>query len=192
MTLATTEQPNLKYQLLPPLSDEEYTALKDDIKEHGILIPIELDEHGYILDGHHRLRAWHELRNEGIKVPDYERLVRVGLSEEEKRNHIRVLNIVRRHLTKQQLDDQMIAMRQDGMTLQAIADVAQVDKETVRGATKPTFENSKVQTIVGKDGKSRPAKYKPRKTKTVLAITKRDKVQTLPRPVGKGERTEAQ
>ena len=40
--------------LLPPLSTEEREALKADIKAHGVKVPIEIDEDGNILDGHHR------------------------------------------------------------------------------------------------------------------------------------------
>ncbi len=50
------------YQLLPPLSDDEFASLKADIRVHGVLVPIELDADGVMLDGHHRLRAWTEGR----------------------------------------------------------------------------------------------------------------------------------
>jgi ParB-like chromosome segregation protein Spo0J len=73
--------------------------LKADIAERGILVAIELDDTGALLDGHHRLRAWSELRAEGVKVPDYPRVVRAGLSDAEKRQLVRALNIARRHLS---------------------------------------------------------------------------------------------
>jgi len=40
---------------------EQYAALLHDIAERGVLTPIDLDEHGHILDGHHRIRACGEL-----------------------------------------------------------------------------------------------------------------------------------
>lgn len=49
------------YQLLPPLSDEEYAALRADIAERGVLVPIVRDQHGNILDGHHRVRIAEDL-----------------------------------------------------------------------------------------------------------------------------------
>ena len=91
-----------KYQLFPALSDEEYQALKNDIAEHGILVPVELDEVGNILDGHHRVKAWRELRAEGVKLKDYPTLTRYNLNESDKLNHIRSLNLLRRHLTTEQ------------------------------------------------------------------------------------------
>lgn len=43
----------IRYQLLPDLTEEEYEALKADIAERGVMVPIELDEQGNVLDGHH-------------------------------------------------------------------------------------------------------------------------------------------
>ena len=60
------------WQLLPPLTEEEYAALKADIVEHGVLVPIVVDaDTGAIVDGHHRQRAWDELRAEGAEIPEY-------------------------------------------------------------------------------------------------------------------------
>ncbi len=39
---------------MPPLSKEEYEALKASIKFEGVINPIVKDEEGNILDGHHR------------------------------------------------------------------------------------------------------------------------------------------
>lgn len=70
----------------------EYAGLKDSIAEHGILVPVDVDEKGAILDGRKRVKAWHELRAEGVDVPDYPRLVRGGMTEEDKRDHRAELN----------------------------------------------------------------------------------------------------
>ena len=40
--------------LLPPLSTEEFEALKASIKAEGIRAPIDVDEVGNVLDGFHR------------------------------------------------------------------------------------------------------------------------------------------
>ncbi len=81
------------YQLLPPLDAAAYAALRADIARHGVLVPVELDEAGHVLDGHHRLQAAHEL---GLtEVPT---LVRTGLSEAAKREHVVRLNLLRRQL----------------------------------------------------------------------------------------------
>ena len=86
-----------KYQVMPPLTDEEYEALKADIAEHGVQVPVEYDEEGNILDGYHRVRACLELG-----ITDWPKVVRRGLTEEQKRAHARRLNLNRRHLTREQ------------------------------------------------------------------------------------------
>jgi len=90
------------YQVMPALADEEYEALKADIGAHGVQVPIEMDDQGNILDGHHRVRAWQELRAEEVNVPDYPTIVRPGLDEAQKRQHARRLNLARRHLSSDQ------------------------------------------------------------------------------------------
>jgi len=151
------------YQLMPELSQEEYEALKADIAERGIVIPIELDEAGNILDGHHRIRAWQQLKEAGKDLPDYPRVVRAGMTEEQKRNHIRALNIIRRHLTNEQLQEQLVAMRLDGMSYQEIADTTNLGRGTVHAQIQSAFQNRKAEApdeTIGKDGKKYPAKYR--------------------------------
>ena len=75
---------------------EEYEPFKADIAEHGVIFPVEVDEHGVVLDGRERLRACREL---GI---DCARVIRIGLSEEEKCALVISLNLVRRHLSADQ------------------------------------------------------------------------------------------
>jgi len=81
-----------KYQFFADLRDEEYSALREDIRKRGVLIPVEVDEAGEVLDGHNRLRIAAEL---GIECP---RVVRVFGTEEEKREHALKMNLLRRNL----------------------------------------------------------------------------------------------
>lgn len=61
-------------------------------------------------------------------------------------------------------------MRKDRMTTTQIAEVLGVSDEVVRLATLPTSKFLEVKAI-GKDGKARPIRYKPRQPKTVIATT---------------------
>jgi len=90
------------YQIFEYLPKEEFIPLKDDIRIRGVQNPVELDENGEILDGHNRLRAWIELKREGVEVPDYPTVVRTGMNELEKRLYVRSLNLNRRQLTPAQ------------------------------------------------------------------------------------------
>ncbi len=86
----------MKYQIMPDLTLDEYEDLKMDIKVRGVMVPIEFDEFGEILDGHHRLRACDELG-----ISDYPKVIRAGMTEPEKRFHARKLNVARRQLTQE-------------------------------------------------------------------------------------------
>ena len=76
-------------------------------------------------------------------------------------------------------------MRREGMTLQVIADVLDVGVKTahpyVESALPPDKVDGEPECIVGKDGKARSAKYKPRTPKTILVTSEREeqRAQTL-------------
>ena len=84
------------YQVMPPLAADEFEALKADIAARGVQVPVEYDDMGNILDGHHRVQACHELG-----ITHWPRLVRHGLTEQEKIRHARRLNLDRRHLDRE-------------------------------------------------------------------------------------------
>ena len=148
----------MNYQVMPSLTPVEFEGLKADIAQHGVLVPVEMDETGNILDGHHRVQAWQELRDEGVTLPDYPRMVRSGMTEEAKRNHARRLNVMRRQLSREQRDEVMRAMRADGMSQRQIAQAVGVSRKTVSNAlTCSGDENSSPEQVIGADGKSYPA-----------------------------------
>ncbi|MGH6691133.1 MAG: ParB N-terminal domain-containing protein, partial [Gammaproteobacteria bacterium] len=65
---------------LPDMPPEQFAALKADIAGRGVLTPIDVDEQGVILDGHHRHRAGTELG-----LTDFPTVVRLGLDDAGKR-----------------------------------------------------------------------------------------------------------
>lgn len=151
----------MKYQVCRPLTPIEFEALKADIADHGVLVPIEVDENGEILDGHHRVQAWEELREEGQMLPEPARMIRKGLSEEQKRNHARKLNVLRRQMTKDERETIMVDMRMDGMSYRKIAEVVGVDPVTVLNTVKKS--GVEISTpVTGADGKIYPAQQQPR------------------------------
>lgn len=119
------------YQLLPPLTDDERAALHADIEARGVLVPVELDETGAILDGHNRAEIAAEL---GIEYPT---IVRAGWTEEQKREHVLKLNLARRHLDphrwgsafRQLLEQRGVAVGQGARNDQTSATVAEVAAE---------------------------------------------------------------
>jgi ParB/Sulfiredoxin domain len=145
-----------KYQLMPEMNPAEFEALKADIAQRGVVVPIDIDENGEILDGHHRYRAWAELhRNEPPST-----IVRAGLSEQEKRAFARKNNILRRHLTREQIRRLIAEQLRDSPEWadNRIAEELGVDHKTVRAVRddlEATWEIPKLDQLVGKDGKAR-------------------------------------
>ncbi len=115
----------MKYQLLPPLTADEYESLKQNIKDRGVLQPVVVDEHGDIVDGHHRAQVCDEL---GIEYP---RIVVEGLTEIEKVEQALVLNLGRRHLTQEQRRDLVVKLSGDGHSVRWIAKATGISKSTV-------------------------------------------------------------
>jgi hypothetical protein len=80
-------------ELLPVLSAADYTRLRDDIQEKGLLQPI-IEHEGMILDGRHRWRACEEL---GV-TPQV-----VQYAGTDPAGYLYSVNLAHRHLTKGQL-----------------------------------------------------------------------------------------
>ena len=81
-----------KYQVLGPLKPEELEALRRDIEARGVLVPVDVDEDGNILDGHHRVAIAKELGR------PFETITRHFNTDDEKREHALKVNMARRHL----------------------------------------------------------------------------------------------
>jgi len=84
---------------MPPLSSEQLDALRSDIEEHGVLVPITVDQNGRILDGNNRAAIAEEL---GIECP---RVSVVVADDDAAVDLALTLNCARRHLTQDQKRD---------------------------------------------------------------------------------------
>ncbi|MGI8757505.1 MAG: ParB N-terminal domain-containing protein [Acidimicrobiales bacterium] len=78
------------------MADDDFGRLRQSIVDRGVLIPIRVDEHGQVIDGHHRKMIAAEL---GIDCPTE---VVAGLTESKKIEMASTLNRDRRHLDRQQ------------------------------------------------------------------------------------------
>lgn len=154
---------NGPYQLLPPLSDDDYAALKADIAKHGVKVPVEYDEAGAILDGHHRVAICRELG-----ITEWPRFIRKNLTEEQKREHALSLNVNRRQLSQA---EKRKAVREwlkaaPGKSCRAIASAVGVDHKTVSAARRDLVDGGEIPhhgEVVGRDGVRQPA-AKPMRT----------------------------
>lgn len=148
----------MKYQLFPNLTLDEMEALTADIAERGVMVPVEVDEDGAILDGHHRAMIADSL---GIGYPT---VVRAGWTEEQKLTHVVALNAHRRHLAGDQRREVVARLRRERMSTRAIARAVGVDQSTVvrdlagDASASPAIDaDASMPVTIGTDGKSYPA-----------------------------------
>ncbi len=162
-----------KYQLLPPLTGEEYDALKTAIGQDGRAhVPIVIDENNEVLDGYHRLKACKELR-----IKEYITHVVRGLTEEEKIEHGLKLNLNRRHLSRIQLKSLAVELRGRGWTQEKIGQTLAVPQQTVSDWLGEFTDFGKLsEGVTGKDGKSYPTNRKP---KTIVALRPRERGEAI-------------
>lgn len=148
------------YQLLPDLTAEEYESLKAEIAGNGVRVPVDIDEDGNILDGHHRVKIAGEL---GL---DYETRVVDGLDDQGKRSHALAVNVHRRSLTREQKRELIRASLAADPELSDVqhADRTGASDKTVaaqRRDLESTSEIPKSPKRTSADGRQRPATQQP-------------------------------
>lgn len=176
------------YQVLPDLDPDDYNALRADIEAHGIRVPVDVDEHGDILDGHHRSLIAHSL---GITCPQR---VLPGLTEAEKVAHALAVNVHRRTLSREQKRDLLAASikaepaasdaehaRRTGTSDKT---AAAVRRDLEAGSEIPSLSERR-----GKDGKAYPASQPSRPQTSPASASAAGQMATAPGPdpIGAGE-----
>jgi ParB-like chromosome segregation protein Spo0J len=124
--MARRLEPHPYALLLPPLTEEEYAALKANIERFGILHPVTTDEDERVLDGVHRVKIADEL---GIEPP----VSQMGqLSEQEKLQLAIGVNVRRRHLDADRRRNLVRKLRDEqGLSVREIAAATGWSKSTV-------------------------------------------------------------
>ncbi len=150
-----------KYQLLDPLSEQQYADLKEDIAERGILQPVIIDEFGEVIDGHHRQQIAEEL---GAGYPTHQ--LRPGMSEADKLDASLALNLMGRKQTgpeKRETIRRYLLRRSDASN-RHVARLVGCSAQTVASVRSDLEAGAQIEHLdfrVGSDGKSQPAR-KPR------------------------------
>lgn len=145
------------FQVMPPLTADEYDALLLDISQNGITVPVVYDQHGRLIDGHHRVEIAQRLR---IDVPQ---VVREVANAQEARSLAYSLNLHRRHLSREQKRDLLAASIKADPHLsdrQHAERVGSSDKTagSVRAELERRAEIPHVETRTDTAGRSQPAK----------------------------------
>lgn len=144
------------FQVFSDLDESTFAALKESIAARGVLVPIAVDQHGRIIDGHNRARAAEDL---GVDCPQ---VVVEVVDHADAKDIALLLNTVRRHLDTDRRRQVVAELRAAGHSLRAIAGAVGVDDKTVRNdLAKATAEGSAVEPperTQGLDGKTRPSR----------------------------------
>lgn len=90
------------HQVMPSLTAEEFSGLKEDIRENGILYPIFLDEDYNIIDGHNRVLCWKHLLLEGVDPAPVAAHVFPEMDKYKAHDLAIAVNVKRRHLSPEQ------------------------------------------------------------------------------------------
>lgn len=177
-----------RFQLFSPLPEDKYQALKADIQANGVLVPVEIDQNGQVLDGHHRIRAWKELRAEGVQIADYPRVIRSFDNDDDREEHAAKINCIHRDVSLE--DKQRNALRwrnERGWTYERIGHALGVSHMTAYRwipQVEDTLTDVKVEapsTITSADGRRMPAKYntKPKPKPAAFVTNSREQERAL-------------
>lgn len=114
------------FQLFSALDAATKAALTESIKRFGVLVPVVRDQHGNVLDGHHRAAIADEL---GVKYP----VSVLNVADEDEGRAIAVtLNADRRQLDAAQRREVVQHLRAQGHSQRATADALGVGLGTVQ------------------------------------------------------------
>lgn len=153
--MTTTQQATTNatpFQLFPVLDSATESALRESISRFGVLVPVAKDQHGRVLDGHQRSRIATEL---GV---DFRVDIHVCVDDDEAREIAHTLNADRRQMSVEQRRQVVAALRERGHSLRAIAGAVGVSQQQVSNDLATVNDLTVPDRIVGKDGKSRPAR----------------------------------
>lgn len=133
------------FQPMPDLTADQHEALRADIAANGVIVPIVVDQHGRVIDGHNRLAIATEL---GVDCP---REVRSVVDDEQAVDLAVTLNCARRHLTREQVRQVIVseAGRRPSDSDRAIARRVGCSPSTVAASRRPQVSNLDTGQMTG-------------------------------------------
>jgi len=146
------------YQLYRDLGPAVEAALRASIQRFGVLVPVAMDQHGNVLDGHQRIRIAEQL---GVDYP-VQTIAVAG--DGEARDIARSLNEDRRAVPKEERLPMEKALREEGHSLRAIAGAVGVGLGTVQRDLATVPPDTVPDRVTGLDGKSRPSRRESKRS----------------------------
>jgi ParB-like chromosome segregation protein Spo0J len=173
---------------LPPLSQDDYEALRESIRTHGQLVPILVDGNGEILDGVHRARACQDLGLEPRSV---------NVDTDDPHAVTLAVQLARRQLTTQQkrkiVEHELI--RDPERSDRSVAAHLGVSHPFVAGVRRDLQARGRVETVSSRlsaDGRVRPSTQPPRPVVEVREPLTDDEAAHIGAAIEAGEQIDAQ
>lgn len=135
-------------QIMPELEREIAAALRESILRFGVIVPIAVDQHGDIIDGHNRWEIANEL---GVPCPS---MTHHCADEKEARELAESLNMDRRQMDRAARQQIAKSLRESGYGIVAIAEALGVGKSTI---ARDLDEQTEGEQQFSRDGKTAPA-----------------------------------
>lgn len=136
----TKQMEELK-EILPPLGQDDYSRLKESIKDEGIQESIKILPDGTIIDGYHRKRIIQELNIESfpyeVKKISRDEAFELGIS----------LNLARRHLSFDQKKEIIEKLRKRGWAQKRVAKVVGIERSRVSQIEKESIVNINITLL---------------------------------------------
>lgn len=171
----------------PPMSDEQFRALVDDIDLNGVRSPILLYE-GKVIDGWHRYRACLELNVKKMRVADWDGEDPIGfvLSQNLHRRHLNPSqrSMIFAELTawEKKVGRPSKSLSMTEITLEKAAELSQVSVTTMKHAKAATKAEPEVQEAVkaGKMSVSEAAALSKEEPEVQRSAVNKDKPRKAP------------
>jgi ParB-like chromosome segregation protein Spo0J len=160
------------------MDPDEFEALVDDIRVHGLMNPVQLSVEGRLYAGHERLKAMLALGRKRIPADKVE--INPRVTRDNELEYCVADNLVRRHLDVAKKADVMWRLTAKGWTQKKIAKVFHITQPAVSMLMRdhpPAGGLPDTRTSVGEDGKARTTVPKP-KTDERPDVTARDETPT--------------
>lgn len=129
-------------EILPPLAQDDYSRLKESIRQKGIQEKIKVLKDGTIIDGVHRKKIAEELK---LKNIPFEEIKDVGKNEALELGL--ELNIARRHLSHEQKIEISTKLRQCGFTQEQTGRLVGLDQSTISKMPKASIMKNHITCI---------------------------------------------
>lgn len=172
-----------QFQVFTDIKPDVYAGLKEEVKTGRIITPVVITSLGAVVDGHQRLRAYFELKEEGETPPPFKVDVVPGdLTDVEIRSMARRLNLLRRQVGRKDVQRYIVEqlMETPEWSNKRIARHIGCSHETVAKVRKSLEDSGRIpyyEKLESADGYWRPRETRDKAIKKLEAKVVEDALE---------------